>query len=109
MSMKIQDALSSCCKGIKEFASSAATWIGKSVTATGSFLSQTATKVAELAKPHFDHLKNLARENRQSLIIVGITSAVSVIATLIMTNLFSKATDPATPPPAPGTPATVTV
>jgi len=95
MSMRIQDALSNCCEGIKEFASSAASWVGRTVSATGTFIGETASKVAEFVKPHFEHVKTFAQENRQSLIIAGFAFAVGAIATAIVTNVFCRGTAPA--------------
>ncbi len=65
--MRIQDALSNCCEGIKEFASAAANWIGKTVSATGAFIAEIAAKVAEFVKPHFEHLKTFAQEHKDML------------------------------------------
>ena len=68
MSMRIQDVLSSCCDGIKDFASSAASWIGKTVTATGSFVVEGTAKVAQFVRPHFDSFRTFAQENRQYIL-----------------------------------------
>lgn len=93
MSMRIQEALSNCCEGIKDFASSAATWIGKTVSAAGSFLSETASKVAKFVKPHFENLKKFAQENKQSLIIAGVAFAIGAVLTAIISNVFCKGTN----------------
>ena len=108
MSMRIQDALSNCCEGVKNFASSAASWIGKTVTAAGSFLIEGAQKIAEFVKPHFEHLKTFAQENKQSLIIAGVAFTIGAIVTAVITNVFNRGTE--TTPTAPtGTTAPVTV
>ncbi len=92
MSMRIQDALSNCCEGFKDFASSAVSWIGKTVTATGSFIVEGASKVAEFVKPHFEHIKTFAQENRQSILIAAIGFTVGAIASAVVTNVFCRGT-----------------
>ena len=92
MSMRIQDAISNCCDGIKHAASSTANWIGKTVTTTGSFVIEGARKVAEVVKPHFESLKTFARDNKQSILITAIAFTVGAIATAIMTHLFCRGT-----------------
>lgn len=92
MSMRIQDALSNCCEGMKDFASSAATWIGKTVSTVSSFIADTAGKVAEFVKPHFQNLKTFAQENKQPIIIAAIALAVGAILTTIVTNVFCSRT-----------------
>jgi len=108
MSMRIQEAFSNCCEGVKEFASSAANWISKSVAAGGAFMSETAAKVAEFVRPQFEQLSTFARANQDSLIIGGIAFAIGAIATAILTNVFYRGTNttPAEVPVA-GTPAPV--
>ncbi len=90
--MRIQDALSNCCEGMKDFASSAATWIGKTVSAVGSFIAETAGKVAEFVKPHFQNLRTFAQENKQPIIIAAIAFAVGAILTTIVNNVFCSHT-----------------
>ncbi len=98
MSMRIQDALSNCCDGIKDFASAAASWIGRTVTAAGAFAIEGAQKVAEFIKPHFENLKTFAQENKQSLFVATVACTFGAIATAIITNVFCRGTD--TTPPA---------
>ena len=93
MSMRIQDALSNCCEGIKDFASTAASWIGKTVTATGSFLVEGTAKVAEFVKPHFQNLRTFAQENKQSILIAAVAFAVGAVATAVVTNVFCRGTN----------------
>ena len=90
--MRIQDAFSNCCEGIKDFASSAVAWIGKTVTAAGVFISESAKKVAEFVKPHFENLKTFVQENKQSIIIATVAFAVGAILTAIITQVFCKGT-----------------
>lgn len=104
MSMRIQDALSNCCEGIKEFAFAAANWFGKTVSATGAFIAEIAAKVAEFIKPHFEHLKTFAQENKQSIIIAAIAFAIGAVLTAVITNVFCRGTG--TPPPASSTTGT---
>ncbi len=92
MSMRIQDALSNCCEGIKEFASSAANWIGKTASAIGSYLAEMAAKVAQFVKPHFEQLKTFAQENKQSIIIASIGFAIGAVLTTIINNVFCSNT-----------------
>jgi hypothetical protein len=93
MSMRIQDALSNCCEGIKDFASSTASWIGKTVTATGAFFTESATKVAEFVKPHFENIKTFAQENQQSIVIAAAAFTIGAIATAVITNVFCRGTN----------------
>lgn len=95
MSMRIQEALSKCCEGlngIKDFASSAASRIGKNVSTAGSFLSDGAAKVAEFVKPHFESLKSFAQNNQQSILVAGLVLVAGAIATAIMTQVFQRGT-----------------
>lgn len=110
MSMRIQDAFSNCCEGIKDFTSTAATWIGKTVTATGSFVIEGASKVAEYVKPHFEHIKNFAQENKQSIVIAAIAFTVGAVATSVVNHIFSRGTNPTPPETAanPGSAVTAT-
>lgn len=96
MSMRIQDALSNCCEGIKEFASSAATWIGKTVSAIGSYLAEMAAKVAQFVKPHFEQLKTFAQENKQAIIVASIAFAIGAVLTTVINSVFCSSTQPAT-------------
>ena len=96
MTMRIQDALSNCCEGIKDFASSAASWIGKTVSAIGSYLAEMAAKVAQFVKPHFEQLKTFAQENKQSIIIASIAFAIGAVLTTIINNVFCSSTPAAT-------------
>jgi hypothetical protein len=91
--MRIQDAFSNCCEGIKEFAFSAASWIGKTVTATGSFLVEGTHKVAEFVKPHFENLKTFAQENKESLVIATVACTIGAILTAIISNVFYRGTN----------------
>ncbi len=91
--MKIQEAFSNCCQGIKEFTVAAATWMGKTVTALGSFLAGIARKVAEFARPYFEQLRTFARENKQPIIVATIAFAVGAVVTAVINQLFCKATD----------------
>jgi hypothetical protein len=93
MSMRIQDALSNCCEGIKNYASASAAWIGKTVTATGAFFTDSAHKVAEYAKTQFENFKTFAQENRRPAIVAAIAFILGAIVTAIITNLFCKATN----------------
>lgn len=92
MSMSIHAALFDCCEGIKEFASSAATWIGKTVSAVGATIADTASKVAQFVRPHFENLKTFAQENKESLIIAGIAFAVGAIVSAVITHVFCRGT-----------------
>ena len=96
MSMRIQDALSNCCEGIKDFASSAASWIGKTVSAIGSYLAEMAAKVAQFVKPHFEHLKTFAQEHKQLLIVGSIGIAIGAVLTMIINNVFCSSTPAST-------------
>lgn len=93
MSMRIQDALSNCCEGVKDFAFATADWIGKTVTATAAFIAEGVEKVAELVKPYFENLKTFAQENRDSILIAGIAFIVGAIGTAITTQLFCNGTN----------------
>lgn len=96
MSMRIQDALSNCCEGVKDFAFATADWIGKTVTATAAFIAEGVEKVAEFVKPHFENIKTFAQENRDSVLIAAIAFTIGVIGTAITTQLFCNGTN--TPP-----------
>ncbi len=106
MTMRIQDALSNCCEGIKDFASIAANWIGKTVSATGAFIAEIAAKVAEFVKPHFEHLKSFAQENKQSIVIAAVAFAVGAVLTAVIANVFCRGTH--TPPASSTTHGTTT-
>ncbi len=93
--MRIQEALSKCCEGlngIKDFASSAASKIGKNVSTAGSFLSDGIAKVAAFVRPHFENLKSFAQNNQQSLLVAGVAVVIGAIATAVMTHIFQRGT-----------------
>jgi hypothetical protein len=92
MSMRIQDAFTNCCEGVKVFASETGAWIGKIVSAIGEFISDGVRKSAEFIKPHFEHLKTFAQENKQSIIIASIAFAIGAVATAIITQVFCRGT-----------------
>lgn len=92
MNMRIQDAFTNCCDGIKIFASEAGTQIGKAFSAFGEFISETTRKIAEFIKPHFENLKTFAQENKQSIIIASVAFAIGAIATAIITQVFCRGT-----------------
>lgn len=94
MSMRIQDALTNCCGGIKDFASSAVTWIGKTVSAIGSFLADMAAKVAQFVRPYFEQLKNFAQNNQQPIIIASIAFAIGAVLTAIINSVFCRQAQP---------------
>jgi phage-related protein len=96
--MRIQDACSNCCAGIKEFASNTASWIGKTVTATGAFIAESAEKVAEFVKPYFENLKTFCQENKESILVAAIAFTLGAIAYAIINQVFCRGTN--TPPPA---------
>ena len=97
MSMRIQDALSNCCEGVKDFAFATADWIGKTVTTAAAFIAEGVEKVAEFVKPYFENLKTFAQENRDSILIAAIAFTIGVIGTAITTQFFCNGTN--TPPP----------
>jgi hypothetical protein len=90
--MRIQDALSNCCDGAKSFASGAVEWMSKAVTATGAFIGDSARKVADFAKPHFENLKTFAQQNRESLVIGTIGVAIGAVVTAIIAQVFCRGT-----------------
>ncbi|GEM_PF-6520936 len=93
--MRIQDALSNCCEGIKEFASATATWIGKTVSTIGSYLADMAAKVMQFVRPHFEQLRTFVQENQQSIFIASVAFAVGAVLTAIINHVFCSNT-PAT-------------
>lgn len=92
MSMRVQDALSQGCEGVKNFASSAATWFGKTVSAAGTFIADFMSKVAEFVKPHFENLKTFVHENKHNIILATVGFAVGAILATIIANVFCKET-----------------
>lgn len=104
MSMRIQDACTNCCATVQEYASNAADWIGKTVTATGAFFTEGAKKVADFVKPYFENVSTFARDNENSpFIFAAIGCTIGAILTAIITNVFCRSTDPSTPPTTPAT------
>lgn len=99
--LRIQDALSNCCEGVKDFAFATADWFGKTVSATGNFIAEGAGKVAEFVKPHFENLKTFAQENKESIFVAAIALVIGAIGTAIMSQVFYRGTD-TTPPGSPG-------
>jgi hypothetical protein len=97
--MKVQDALSSCCDGIKDFAASACAWIGRTVSQIGSFLAEIAAKIAQFVKPHFERLKTFVMENKESVMLAGAACAVGAAIVAVVNHFCCSATT--TPPPAP--------
>lgn len=103
MSMRIQEALSTGCNGIKSFASSTAAWIGKTVSAAGAFIADLIAKVAEFVKPHFENLKTFVREHKQALIIATVAGAIGTVLGLVFANCCKSAPATGTGAPATGT------
>ena len=91
--MRIQDALSNCCEGIKDFASVTANKVGKITTAIGNCIGETARKAADFAKPQFENFKTFAQENRQPIIISAVAFAVGVATAIIMSKVFCRGTN----------------
>lgn len=100
MSMRIQEALSNCCTGVRDFASSAASKIGGAIKSASTVAADTMKKVATTVRPHFENLKTWAQENRQSIIIAAVSFAVGAIGTAIIYNVFCRGTAPAETIPA---------
>ena len=100
--MKIQEALSNCCEGVRDFASAAATWIGKTVSNIGSFLSDSVAKIAEFVKPYFEKMKVFAQQNKQPIIIAAIAFTAGSIITAVVSSLYNRTTTTTiVTPPAP--------
>jgi hypothetical protein len=92
--MRIQDACSNCCTGIKEFASIAVSKIGRTITAVGHCIGESARKAAEVAKPHFESLKVFAQEHRRDIVITTVAVIIGAIGAAIINKIFCRATDP---------------
>ena len=88
--MRVQDAFTNCCEGVKSFASSAVEWMGKTVSAIGAFIADGVKKIAEFVKPHFEHLKTFAQENKQSIIVAAVAFTVGAVLTAIITQVFCR-------------------
>ncbi len=94
MTMRIQDTLSNCCEGIKEFASAAFTWIGRTVSAIGASLYDMAMKVGQFVRPYFEQLRNFVQNNQQMVIIGVIGAAVGGLLVTIINSVFCRQTQP---------------
>lgn len=92
MSMRVQDALANCCDGVKEFASNAAAWIGRTVSTIGSTIGDLVSKVAQFVKPHFENFKTFAQENKESLLIAGVAFVVGAVISAVTYHVFCKGT-----------------
>ena len=92
MSMRIQDAFTNCCDGVKIFASEAGNWISGTASTIAKFVGESVQKVAEFIKPHFENLKTFSQENKQSIIIASIAFAIGAVATAIITQVFCRGT-----------------
>jgi hypothetical protein len=88
MTGQIQETISNGCQGFTAFCSSAAQWFGRMVTEAGVFISDTASKVAEAAKPYFEHVKTFAQKNGDSIIVGAIAFTLGSIITAAITNFF---------------------
>lgn len=101
--MRIQEMMTQCCDGVSKFASgavntlaAAAQWFGKTVTVVGKNVAEYAQKAMEYAKPFFENVKNFVSENRNSILIAGISAIVGAIGFAVLNNVFSRSTAPAT-------------
>jgi hypothetical protein len=101
MSMRIQDACSNCCDGIREFASQAAAWISQAASNTGNFITETTAKVAEFIKPQFENLRALAKENKQGIIIASVAFGIGAALAAAISTVFCKETNMSAAAPAP--------
>ena len=78
---------------VSDTASNAAEWCGKTVQSIGSTIGTYAEKAAELARPHFDKMKEFVSENRGPIILVVGALAIGAVAYAII-NSFSAVTLP---------------
>lgn len=101
MSMRVQGALANCCDGIKSAFSTVASTVGKAITATGNFIAESARKVAEFVKPHFENLKTFAQENKESILIAAIAAAAGMLFALFCSKVCCGDDAPRTPAPLP--------
>ena len=93
--MRIQEALTGCCGGIKQFGANAVDWVGKTGSAVGSFIMDGARKVADFIRPFFESVKQFYQENQDSIIVATIAFTVGAILTAIISNVFCKGTNTA--------------
>lgn len=93
-SMRIQEAFTNCCEGMKDFASQAASGVANALTTVGSAAAETLQKVAKLAQPHFDKLMKFGQENKQSILIAAIACAFGAIATVVFSRVCSREQTP---------------
>ena len=91
--MRIQDTFHNCCGGIKNFAYAAGASISKAFSNITTCVKDGAAKAAAYVKPHFEHLKTYARENKQQLVIGTVAFILGTIVTAIISRLFCKATN----------------
>jgi hydroxymethylglutaryl-CoA reductase len=106
MSIRVQETASNCCEGVKNFASSAAAWAGRTVTMISSSVRETISKVAEMVKPHFENLRVFIENNKGSIVISAVACLIGAALTAIFTNICCKRSDTGnqvvpTSPPAP--------
>ncbi len=101
--MRIQEAVTGCCDGIKQFGANAVNWVGKTGRTVGAFIMDGARKVANFVRPYFEGMKQFYQENQDSIIIATIAFTVGVILTAIINNVFCKGTNtaPQQPPQQP--------
>ena len=86
-------------------ATQVADWCSNSVQTIGSTVGSYAEKAAEVAKPHFDKMREFVSENRGPIILVVGVLAIGAIAYAIINSVFCSNTpaDPAAPPATPST------
>jgi hypothetical protein len=95
----IQEAISNGYQGVTDYLSAAGQWISRTVTDAGAFISSSASKAAEVAKPYFEHVKTFAEKNGDSIIVGVIAFIAGSILTTIFTNICNTFTSTSSPAP----------
>jgi len=98
MSMRIQETMQNCCKGITDFATNAVNWAGRTISAAGAYIAETAQKVAEFVKPHFEAFMNFCRENKGTILVALGAAVVGALSYALFQALCcnKQATPPTT-------------
>lgn len=93
MSMQVQNLLYNCYEGIKDFASHATSWTGKTMSAAGSFVVEGASKVAEYAKDYLSRLKDYVQGNKEGVIIAVVAAVGGALGYALISQVFCRGTN----------------
>jgi hypothetical protein len=78
------------CQGVSGFATTAASWAGRTVSTASTQLAGTAQKVATLAQPYFSSMMNFLQSNKGPVLLAVGGAAVGALSFALFQALCSR-------------------